>query len=245
MWILYLTPKGFSLICDMAKTILTILLLFSIVSWVASQETGVQVDFDDKYLEDQWYAGVAYNLILNRPEGVIQRNLSYNIQLGFIRDIPFTKNRNFGIGMGLGYGTNSYYTNMLVNNDNGISYDLPEGIDFKRSKLETHAIEFPLEIRWRTSNPIDYKFWRIYGGIKGEYLFSRRYKLITENSGNSVFSNPTMEQWQFGLTLNIGYNTWNVHLYYPLRNLLDNNAQLNGEGIAIKPLRVGVIFYIL
>jgi hypothetical protein len=34
-------------------------------------------------------------------------------------------------------------------------------------------------------------------------------------------------------------------LHYGLNSLLENEASLNGETIEIRPLRVGVIFYIL
>lgn len=212
---------------------------------------SAQDDFDGNYLEDQFYAGLGYNFLLDKPESVIQRNLSYNLQLGIIKDLPLNKRRNFGLGIGVGYATNSYYTNMLViESDQGIVYRLPDSEErFDRSKLETHAVEFPFEIRWRTSNPVDYKFWRIYGGFKAEYLFSRRAKLVSDNlnqfQGSTTFSNATIEQWQFGLTLNFGYNTWNLHLYWALSDLLDENAIFENNPLEIRPLRIGVIFYIL
>lgn len=210
-----------------------------------------QDDFDDKYLEDQIYIGVGYNFLLDKPEGVIQRNLSYNLQLGIIKDVPLNKKRNFGLGIGLGYATNSYYTNMLaIESAQGVAYRLTNtGESFDRSKFETHAIEFPFEIRWRTSNPVDYKFWRIYAGFKVEYLFSRRSKLVAEESaafsGETTFSNPNIEQWQFGPMLNFGYNTWNLHLYWALSDFFDENALFEGQALTITPLRIGVIFYIL
>lgn len=222
----------------MTRQFFTLFFISSLLNLLSAQ------DFDEKYLEDQFYAGIAYNFLLDKPEGVIQQNLSYNLQLGFIRDIPINKRRNFGLGLGLGYATNSYYTNVIANELGGaISYNLPS-IDFNRSKLETHGLEFPLEIRWRTSNPVDYKFWRIYAGIKAEYLFSRRSRLVTDQ-GNTAFANANIEQWQYGLMLNFGYNTWNLHLYWALSELLDENAFLNQQSLDIRPIRIGVIFYIL
>jgi len=224
-----------------------LLLLFCLIILVARG----QENFDENYLEDQFYVGLGYNFLLDKPEAIIQRNLSYNLQLGFIKDIPLNERRNFGLGIGVGYATNSYYTNMLaIESNQGITYRLPNADeDFNRSKLETHAVEFPFEIRWRTSNPLDYKFWRIYGGFKAEYLFSRRSKLVSDNldvfEGGTGFSNAMIEQWQFGFMLNFGYNTWNLHVYWALRNLLDENAIFESESLNLKPLRIGVIFYIL
>ena len=120
----------------------------------------------NRYLEDQFYIGIGINFLTERPENVVQNSLSYNLQLGFIKDIPINRNRNFGLGFGLGYATNSYYSNIRADNSSGeIVYSLLSTDDFKRNKLETHAIEVPLELRWRTSTATEYRFWRIYGGI--------------------------------------------------------------------------------
>ncbi|MDT0605727.1 porin family protein [Croceitalea rosinachiae] len=209
---------------------------------------AVSTTIDAKYLEDQFYAGIAYNFLTDLPEDGIQRNLSYNIGFGFIRDIPMNRSRNFGFGLGVGYATNSYYSNIIAEESlNDIVYQFSVSSDvLRRSKFETHGITFPFEIRWRTSNAVDYNFWRIYTGIKAEYLFSRRSISRFEGDRDDLnFSNNDISEWQYGLTLNFGYNTWNIHLYYSLNPLLENSALLNGERIRIRPLRVGVIFYIL
>ena len=71
-------------------------------------------EVDRKYLEDQFYLGLTYNFATNLPAGISQRNLSYGLQAGFIKDIPLSYQRNMGIAIGLGYGINSYYTNLLA-----------------------------------------------------------------------------------------------------------------------------------
>lgn len=201
---------------------------------------------DVSYLEDQFYVGIGYNFLTDLPsDDVIQRNLSYNLQLGVIKDIPLNQRRNFGLGIGIGYSTNSYYSNIIAQESTeGISYRFPiadEGLN--RSKFETHGIVFPFELRFRTSTPSDYKFWRIYTGFRAEYLFSRTSKLVTDKSIS--FQNDDVSNWQYGLTLNFGYNTWNIHLYYSLNSLLEGTTLFEGELFEIRPLSVGVIFYIL
>jgi len=210
-----------------------------------TQEQGDSFSIDERYLEDQFYAGVSYNFLVNKPSDVIQRNLSYGLQVGFIKDIPLNSQRNFGIGLGLGYATNSYYSNVLATqNGNMVSYDIPNTGNFNRSKIETHALEFPFELRWRTSNPIDYKFWRIYAGFKVNYLFSHKAIVVSEDS-RTAFQNNDVQSWQYGPMLNFGYNTWNIHLYYGLSEFFAENVTLGGEPLQINPLRIGVIFYIL
>ena len=213
-------------------------------SFVRSQDDeGLAID--EAYLEDQFYIGLSYNFLATDNAIFTQRNFSYNLKLGFIRDMPLNAQRNIALGLGFGYAANSYYTNLLVTEtDQGLTYAFPEAIDFKRGKLETHALEVPFEIRWRNSNPIDYRFWRIYAGAKLSYNFLRRSKYVYENTKNA-FTNNTIEPLNYGLTLNVGYNTFNIHLYYGLNGLLDNGAVLAGDTMALRPFRVGIIFYIL
>lgn len=200
---------------------------------------------DSRYLEDQFYIGLGYNVLLDTPDEVGQQNLSYNLQAGFIKDIPLNQRRNFGVGLGLGYAVNSYYSNVVSSEEsNTIVYQVMEGSNFNRSKFETHSIELPLELRWRTSTAEEYKFWRIYAGAKLGYVFSGRSKLVTDD-GNDSFSNNDIEKLQYGLMLNFGYNTWNIHAYYALNPLLKEDATLNGNHIDFRVLRIGLIFYIL
>lgn len=197
-------------------------------------------------MEDQFYIGMGYNVLLQKPEGAVQRNLSYNLQMGFIKDIPFNQRRNFGIGLGFGYAVNSYYSNIVATKTNGsISYDIMDVADFNRSKFGTHAVEIPFEIRWRTSTPEEYKFWRIYAGAKFGYVFSGTSRVIYDND-KVAFTNDDIERFQYGLMINFGYNTWNIHAYYALNPLLKDGTNLqNGDAINTRILRIGVIFYIL
>jgi len=203
---------------------------------------------DNHYLEDQFYMGVAYNLLLNKPSGVEQRNLSYGLQLGYIKDIPLNESRNVGLGIGLGYAVNNYYVNMLATEDvnSNIIYSLNTDIEFKRSKIETHLIELPVEFRWRTSTSEEYKFWRVYAGAKLGYIFGARSKYVSGKNKVS-FSNIDIKDMHYGLTLNFGYNTWNIHVYYQLNKLFSDGVIIAGslDEIDARPLRIGVIFYIL
>jgi len=201
---------------------------------------------DTKYLEDQFYIGFTYNFLLGLPENVNQRNLSYGLQAGFIKDIPINRSRTIAIGIGMGYGVYSYYSNLRAEETStGFEYSVIGDIDsLKRSKVETHILELPLELRWRNSNAIDYKFWRIYAGVKLGYVIGGRSKFVSDNLKES-FYNTDIRQFQYGLTFNFGYNTFNVHAYYALNALFDDQTTIDGIDISMKPLRIGLIFYIL
>ena len=243
---------GLSLVLTQMKFSLCTLFCFLCGFLGMSQQTdGTE---SSRYLEDQFYIGLGINFLTDRPEDVVQNSLSYNLQLGFIKDIPINRARNFGLGLGLGYAVNSYYSNIRAEETGSdIEYSLLSSDDFRRNKLETHAIEMPLELRWRTSTATEYKFWRIYGGLRFAYVFagSSRLVLEEENSLNITdtivrFSNSDIREFQYGLTLSFGYNTFNIHSYYSLNSLLNDGVALdNGETIDTRIFRVGIIFYIL
>lgn len=227
--------------------VLAILFCFISVATSRAQVDAAQPTADQKYLEDQFYLGVTYNVLLNRPSGISMRSLSYGLFGGFIKDIPLNKNRNVGLGLGLGYGINSYYTNLLATETaNGIEYSIIGGdTSFKRSKIETHALEVPLEFRWRTSNALSHKFWRIYTGVKFSYIFTARSRFVSDTQKIS-FTNGDLRKFQYGLILSFGYNTFNFHAYYALQDLFNDDVRtVDGTRLGFVPLHIGITFYIL
>lgn len=212
---------------------------------VFGQQGEEQIDL--KYLEDQFYLGTTYNIVLNKPTNVTQRNFSYGLMGGFIKDIPVNSNRNVGFGLGFGYAYNNYYTNLLaVEGTTGTDYIvLDDDVSYKRNKVDTHVLEFPIEFRWRTSTPTEYKFWRVYAGMKLGYVLGARSKFVSSDD-KIAFKNNDIERFRYGVMLNFGYSTFNVHLYYALNNLFkDGVSTVEGEAIEFTPLRLGIIFYIL
>lgn len=201
---------------------------------------------NSRYLEDQFYLGVTYNVLLDKPENISQRNLSYGLQGGIIKDIPLNDSRTTALGLGLGYGLYSYYSTLLATETaDGFVYSILENTnDFKRNKVETHMVEIPLQLRWRNSTSTEYRFWRIYTGFKMGYLVGGRSKFVGEAYRDS-FYNTDLQKFQYGLTFDFGYNTFNLHAYYALNTIFEDNVMLNGQEIAMKPLRIGLIFYIL
>lgn len=205
-------------------------------------------DIDSRYREDQFFIGVTYNIVDNRPEGLSQTGFSSGFHLGFIRDMPINKNRNMAIGLGLGYSTNSFNQNLLVSKDDlGMtSLDIiDESNTYSKNKFSNHLIEFPLEFRWRTSTATDYNFWRIYTGFKLSYMLAHRTK-YKGDLGNLIFNDiDDLNKLQYGLTLSAGYKTWNLYLYYALNPIFSNDIKLNGNDLNMNAIKVGLMFYIL
>ena len=222
-------------------------ILFFVFTALHAQDTLQTQTANPKYLEDQFYAGITYNLVLEKPDNVSQNNFSNGFLLGFIKDIPLNERRNMGFGIGLGYASNSYYTNLRAGEvANETIYEVIDpSVSYKRNKIETHLVELPVEFRWRTSTVTSYKFWRVYGGIKLGYVFANVSKYI-ESGQKDKFSNPDIQKFQYGLYISFGYNTWNFYANYQLHPILQKNVfTTSGEEIKMKALKVGLIFYLL
>ena len=215
-------------------------LLFSISSYS-------QLDsLDDKYREDQIYFGVYYNSLADSPNDFSQNKFSSSVNLGFIRDFPLNKERNFGLGIGLGLSTSSYHNNLKFSNSNG-QFDvaiISDSETFTKNKWALNELEFPFEIRWRTSSAEKYKFWRIYFGIKTSYVFSSKY-IFDSSSGKTELKDLPFNKFQSGFTLNAGNNTWNLGLYLGLQPILNEDFTKNYSSIKnIKQFKVGLVFYV-
>ena len=223
----------------MNKNIFVICVLFT--GLIFSQKDSLIIG--DKYLEDQLYISLTYNSLRAQPSIVNSSGLSYGLSSGFIRDIPFNKNRNFGIGVGLGYGFDFFNHGLIVSEDNNeIIYRVDNTIT--SNKFFSHNLELPFEIRWRNSTKRKYSFWRIYTGIKLSYNFSNKFE-YTNTEGTFTFKNiSSFNKWQTGFIISAGYDAFNFHLYYGL-NSIYKGAIIDGNPINTKVIKFGLTFYIL
>ena len=208
-------------------------------------QSSTEIVSDSLYREDQIYVGVTYNAVINLPNGVSQNSFSTGLHLGVIRDFPINKRRNVAIGLGLGYSVNLFNQNIKISTSTPATYTVLEGIDYSKNNFSQHLFEVPLEFRWRTSNAETYKFWRIYTGIKLGYL------LASKSFYGDGFGRETqrglegLNPWQYGLTMSVGYNTWNGYIYYGLNPIFDSVSSTNLQSIDMTALKIGLIFYIL
>ncbi len=231
------------------KYYLIVLISLTYVTPLLSQSYASKVK-DSLYKEDQFYIGTTYNVLINKPSDLKQTGFSLGFHLGIIKDIPLNKQRNVAIGIGLGYSTNSYNQNLLINRDAQDDFNFSilgeEQDDFSRNKFSEHVLELPIEFRWRTSTASTYKFWRVYVGAKLGYVFNNRSKFEGDSEDFSFSDIDNYNKFQYGPTLSLGYNTWNIYAYYGLNSIF-SNARLQGEGavLNVSTLKLGLLFYIL
>ncbi|MEP5340156.1 MAG: porin family protein [Algibacter sp.] len=234
----------------MKSLIPLLFIVFGLNLIAAQEETSATKEIDSLYKEDQFYIGATYNILGTKPSGLNQTGFSLGFHFGFIKDMPINKKRNKAIGIGLGYSTNSFNNNLLVNNDtsgNATYSIIDEAIigDYTKNKLSQHLIELPIEFRWRTSTPENYNFWRIYTGFKLGYVLSSATKFKGDLGDFKIRNNDNFNDFQYGLSISAGYNTWNIYAYYGLNSIFSNKAKIDDETIDMNAIKIGLIFYIL
>jgi hypothetical protein len=217
-----------------------------------SQENAFSIDtlhvkIDSLYREDQFYAGLNYNSIITKPSGVSQNKISFGFSAGFLRDIPLNKSRTFAIAPGIGFSFNNYIQNMAImgSSHNPIYGVIPSDVDYSKNRFEQWRVELPIELRWRTSNPVDFQFFRIYGGFKLSYLLGD--KSVFDYGGQKLVikNNKDFEELMYGVYLSVGYSSFNLQVYYALNGLFKPTALIDSVPVKMDVLSIGVVFYIL
>ena len=215
-----------------------------------SQENKFSIDslhvkIDSLYREDQFYAGLNYNSIVKKPDGLSQEKISFGFSAGFLRDFPLNKSRTFAIAPGIGFSFNNYIQNMSVlgTNDNP-EYSIIQS-NYDKNRFEQFRIELPIELRWRNSTPETFKFFRIYGGFKFSYLLSD--KSVYDNGPQKIVikNNKDFEKLLYGVYLSMGYSAFNLQIYYGLNSFFKSTAQINATPVTMNVLSLGLVFYIL
>ena len=223
--------------------------IFLVLFWncfvgVFAQSNSI-TELDSLYREDQIFIGVTYNALLNLPEGVSQNSFSTGFHFGVIRDFPINKRRNIALGLGLGYSINTFNQNIRISKTTPTTYTILEGINHSKNNFSQHLLEAPLEFRWRTSNSETYKFWRIYTGVKLGYVLASKSVYKGDPANETHRGLTGMNPWQYGLTMSVGYNTWNGYIYYGLNPIFDSVSSTNLQSIDMNALKIGLIFYLL
>lgn len=222
--------------------------------WISSaslfcQEIVKDSIVDTKYREDQFYAGVSYNLVTKSPSGFNLKGVSGGIHFGYLRDMPINEERTIAVALGLGFSFDQYGQNLFIGEDsseNTIFRILDNSVEYTSNRLSVASIEVPFEFRWRTSSPTIYKFWRVYAGVKPGYMYWYRSQFKQPNNTVSQTKIPEFQRISLGATLAFGYGTFNFYANYSILPFF-NDATLDdtNETIAFHPLKIGLIFYIL
>jgi hypothetical protein len=203
---------------------------------------------DSKYREDQFYASVSYNIIQSKPGKYSQYSFSTGLTAGFLRDMPINKRRTYAIAAGLGYSYNNIKHNVAaIEIDGKKTYQMTNEGNFEKNKLVLHYLELPIELRWRNSDSLSHKFWRVYLGFKISYLFYDKAQYQPDgNTTIKVHNDSNMNSFVYGAYISAGWNTWNLYAYYGITPIYNSPPILGSDQkLRMNSLNLGLIFYIL
>jgi hypothetical protein len=224
----------------MNKILWFLFFIFS-VSLSFAQKDSLQIG--DRYADDQIYASISYAQFYQQPAVISKSGFSFGLSTGFLKDFILNKQGSFSFAIGVGYGYDYFNHNLKVQEINNSTL-FSESINVNSNIFTSHNVEFPLEIRWRTSTAVKYEFWRIYTGVKFLYNFLNTFR-FEENSTQFSYKNVSAyNNLQYGITFSAGYDVINLHVFYNLTPIF-KNATINSESIDTSILKFGLIFYIL
>ena len=211
------------------------------------EEEFVPAVIDSLYREDQFYIAATYNLILNRPSGMQIQGLSGGIQFGYLRDMPINKRRNLAVAIGAGLSFDRYGQNLFIGEtpENETIFTVLDGTTFDANRFVTATAEVPIEFRWRSSTTTNYRFWRVYAGMRIGYVYYHRARFKQVNNEVNQTDIPELERLRLGATLSFGHSTFNLHSYLGLNPFFKNATTTQGESVDLLTLKLGIIFYIL
>ena len=220
-----------------------ILLYFLLITFLTfAQKDSLRLG--DRYADDQIYISVSYSQLYDQPTGITKSNFSYALSGGFIKDIILNKSGSIAIagGIGLGY---DFFNHELKVDEVGRTTVFTNDITTFENIFKSYNLEFPFEIRWRTSTAIKYNFWRIYTGVKFLYNLDNNFQYVDANSNLIKYRKvSSYNKLQYGLTISAGYDAFTMNVFYGLSPVFKNGL-LNGKAVDTKILKFGLIFYFL
>ncbi|MDC0177860.1 PorT family protein [Polaribacter sp.] len=224
------------------KTPLIYLSLLFYVSISFAQKDTLQLG--DRYADDQFYLSITYAQFYQQPSPIFKSNFSYSLSAGLIKDLILNKQGTISVAGGVGYGFDFFNHKLKVEELNNVTI-FSSDPSIKENLFTSHNLEFPLELRWRTSTAQKYDFWRVYAGIKFLYNISNKFQFDAPSNRTLKYENVlSYKKIQYGLTLSAGYDAFNINVFYGLTPIFENGT-INGEEIRTKVLKFGLIFYFL
>lgn len=216
------------------------LLLFLLWAIFASAQIKDSLD----YREDQVYIDLNFSLQPNNINDFKQNGFSRSVHLGVLRDYPISKIGDKAIAVGMGYGFVRLVNNINVEkSQQTYLYDIPVAQRALRNVFSYHQLQLPVELRWRTSSPSEYAFWRVYLDYRLSYQFGAQYKPFF---GRKFPLKNQLNELQHNVGISLGFNTWNLRFDYSLTPLLKGDIRsINNKRLTLFPLQIGLIFYLL
>ena len=198
-----------------------------------------------------------WNNWLNAPAELNQQAKSRGFNFYFYYDLQIGGD-NVAIAPGIGMGSSNIFFEYFlgVNTDtNSTAFGnteieaFPDGLDYKKNKINLNYLEIPVELRFRTNPNSKGKRFKIAAGFKAGLLLSSHTKYVGVDTRGTALPNSTdfvkykehrilnVQSYRYGLTGRLGYGAVNVHAFYGLSDVFED-----GKGPTANALEIGISF---
>ncbi len=192
--------------------------------------------------------GLYTDIWMNMPEGTKARAINQGFNVFGTYNIPFGKS-NMSFAIGLGLSAHNLYGNFLIDttkNTTTVGFKkIPDGVNYKKSKLNVDYLELPLELRFKSKSKVT-----VAAGFKLGFLIGSFAKYVGDGNVNTYFYSlgskektrikllgvKNLDQFAYGPTFRIGFRWINVNAYYQLSSIFTK-----GKGPETYPISVGFV----
>ena len=213
---------------------LKLLITFSLFNILNGQENK-----NLNYKEDQIYFNFNFDFQLKSIENYQQNGFSRSFNIGLLKDISLNEKGNKALAFGLGYGFSRLVSNLDVGENLNFIIQSDSAL---RNRLSYHSIQFPVELRLRTSTLESFAFWRVYFGYRLNYNFSAKYKPFF---GRETELKNRVSEFSHCLSLSLGFDTWNIRFETGLSPVIKISSNSNNTNNNFYVSSIGLVFYLL
>ena len=215
-----------------------ILLILTLTTTVMVAQEGEKTEDRNKH-QDHMLVDFGYETFTSRPGFTDFQwyNNGLNIQLFY--DKLFGQS-GFSGAVGVGFSTQSYYSNKQIRRDTNKSYNYSDWIAptslYEKNKVSTSWIDIPIEFRYR-SKIDDWGYrWKLSIGGKVGFLIDTHDKLVDLNGVKyKTYYFPDMNRVRAGLVARAGYGKVNFTTYFSLTEFF-----VPGRGPEMKQISIAI-----
>ena len=188
---------------------------------------------------------MTYETFFNKPNDVNFKFYNNGIGLQLMYDNPLGNSR-MSAAIGLGFSSQSYYSNAQIRRDDSKSdvlysdWFVVDSVSYKNNKVSTSYFEIPVELRYRSNpKPSGYS-WKFSIGGKFGWLIDTHDKIKLDNGDKyKTYIFPDMNNYRGVGLVRVGYGKVMLvgsYTFTPWFNV-DNGPEMNqfSIGLSIQP----------
>jgi hypothetical protein len=213
-----------------------VFLLFGMNGFAQNEEPQPKKIADPK---DRIVVDFSYDSFMHLPDGISQKPYSLGGNAYFMWDYPVGYGP-FSLAFGAGFSTHDVHTNgkIIYSIDGKYTSFEPIYNKYNTNKLSSNYFEIPLELRMRTRGDHDFL---VYLGFKGGYAYNVHTKYEDADGKIKTYKIKNVNPWRYGPTFRIGYDQFNLQVFYSLSELF---VKGHGEpGMTPVSVGIGLLLY--